>query len=206
MNLRLKEGVGGIPLFLWIKSYAGTGLDESYCTFVYAFNEATSRDHLWQDFYKLNSRQKGPWVMMGDFNVVMNSEEWIGSNGFFEMQVEVNKALQTLIEAQIKLQQCPRSKELIMVEKQQLRITLRRISCICNFSGKRQNATGLKRGMRIHHYSIEASNKEDFRITFMLLRMDRVIWLIIHSKWLHLFWSTIIPSWGSNNNKDRGVI
>ncbi|KAL2923165.1 Actin cytoskeleton-regulatory complex protein END3, partial [Bienertia sinuspersici] len=56
------------------------GRNEFYCTFIYAFNEAIKREQLWQQLCELNSRQKGPWVLMGDFNVVMNSEERIGSN------------------------------------------------------------------------------------------------------------------------------
>ncbi|KAL2933222.1 LINE-1 retrotransposable element ORF2 protein [Bienertia sinuspersici] len=56
------------------------GLNEFYCTFIYAFNEAIKREQLWQQLCELKSRQKGPWVLMGDFNVVMNSEERIGSN------------------------------------------------------------------------------------------------------------------------------
>ncbi|KAL2930260.1 Rho guanine nucleotide exchange factor 37 [Bienertia sinuspersici] len=56
------------------------GPNEFYCTFIYAFNEATKRERLWQKLCELKLRQKGPWVLMGDFNVVMNSEERIGSN------------------------------------------------------------------------------------------------------------------------------
>ncbi|KAL2924434.1 Endoribonuclease Dicer-like protein 2a, partial [Bienertia sinuspersici] len=41
---------------------------------------AIKREQLWQQLCELKSRQKGPWVLMGDFNVVMNSEERIGSN------------------------------------------------------------------------------------------------------------------------------
>ncbi|KAL2937606.1 Polyribonucleotide nucleotidyltransferase [Bienertia sinuspersici] len=118
-------------------------LTESYCTFVYAFNEAKGREMLWQDLYKMHSTQKGPWLVMGDLNVVMNMEERIGSKvrvneiqpgrqklkkvnnnmidlnrrGFNVIQVEEVKALQTMTEVQKELQQHPHNAKLIQDEK-----------------------------------------------------------------------------------------
>ncbi|KAL2901089.1 LINE-1 retrotransposable element ORF2 protein [Bienertia sinuspersici] len=54
-------------------------LEEFFCTFIYAHNDAKLRDSLWETLSKLNSKLRGPWLMMGDFNCVINIEERIGS-------------------------------------------------------------------------------------------------------------------------------
>ncbi|KAL2942686.1 hypothetical protein RDABS01_031035 [Bienertia sinuspersici] len=54
-------------------------LEEFFYTFIYAHNDAKLRDSLWETLSKLNSKLRGPWLMMGDFNCVINIEERIGS-------------------------------------------------------------------------------------------------------------------------------
>ncbi|XP_021861971.2 uncharacterized protein [Spinacia oleracea] len=54
-----------------------SGKNGFYCTFVYAFNESRQRLELWRDLKSLNTQE--PWIMCGDFNYVMTSEERIGA-------------------------------------------------------------------------------------------------------------------------------
>ena len=54
-----------------------SGGDGFYCTYVYAFNERSKREELWQDLRMLKTHD--PWLICGDFNSVMNSDERIGS-------------------------------------------------------------------------------------------------------------------------------
>ncbi|KAL2933467.1 Phenylalanine--tRNA ligase alpha subunit [Bienertia sinuspersici] len=55
------------------------GLEEFFCTFIYAHNDAKLRESLWENLRTLNSKLWGPWLLMGDFNCVINIEERIGS-------------------------------------------------------------------------------------------------------------------------------
>ncbi|XP_062104406.1 uncharacterized protein LOC133815604 [Humulus lupulus] len=47
-------------------------------TFVYAFNDANGRNLLWRDLKGLASRIRQPWVVLGDFNDILNTEERVG--------------------------------------------------------------------------------------------------------------------------------
>ncbi|XP_048502731.1 uncharacterized protein LOC125498546 [Beta vulgaris subsp. vulgaris] len=51
---------------------------EFYCTFVYAFNSAESREELWNDLEMIAGNMKKAWVILGDFNCVLEREEKIG--------------------------------------------------------------------------------------------------------------------------------
>ncbi|KAL2938727.1 LINE-1 retrotransposable element ORF2 protein [Bienertia sinuspersici] len=321
-----------------------SGLTEFYSTFVYAFNGAASREYLWQDFYQLHLRQKGPCVLIGDLNVVMNSEEKIGSNvknskiqpirqcmetcelhdipyggnfytwcnkqeaehrvyskldrvmsndcwlevkfkanalflpeaisdhspaisrvdnniggghipfkyfrmwssaddfngrivtawarevigtsmycltkklkrvkgtlielnkkGFCEMQAVGHKALQALNKAQTYLQQNLLNKELIMVERKATQDYLNKNKVYMQFLRQKAKCNWIKEGdenTAMFHRSIK---QRDFRITFMLSRMDREIWLIHLNKWQQHSWNTIRPCWGSKNVKDKNL-
>ncbi|KAL2894520.1 hypothetical protein RDABS01_010429 [Bienertia sinuspersici] len=57
-----------------------SGLTEFFYTFIYALNESERREELWRDLTNLSSRINGPWLIMGDINCVMNTDERIGSN------------------------------------------------------------------------------------------------------------------------------
>ncbi|KAL2898147.1 Catalase-peroxidase [Bienertia sinuspersici] len=45
-----------------------SGMPEFSCTFIYAFNEASGREELWQDLKDIYKGLKGPWLIMGDLN------------------------------------------------------------------------------------------------------------------------------------------
>ncbi|KAL2938007.1 LINE-1 retrotransposable element ORF2 protein [Bienertia sinuspersici] len=121
------------------------GLEEFFCTFIYAHNDAKLRDSLWETLSKLNSKLRGPWLMMGDFNCVINIEERIGSaggirgtamfkviqklkrvktslkelnkKGFNNLQAEDTKSYQGLVEIQEALHKEPLNTDLMQKEK-----------------------------------------------------------------------------------------
>ncbi|XP_059285140.1 uncharacterized protein LOC132038497 [Lycium ferocissimum] len=51
---------------------------ELITTLVYAKCDATERLELWDNIYQLANNITSPWIVEGDFNVVMNQEEKIG--------------------------------------------------------------------------------------------------------------------------------
>ncbi|XP_062114516.1 uncharacterized protein LOC133825616 [Humulus lupulus] len=48
-------------------------------TFVYAFNDVNGRDILWRDLKFLAGGHKQPWVILGDFNDILNADERVGN-------------------------------------------------------------------------------------------------------------------------------
>ncbi|XP_074293274.1 uncharacterized protein LOC141620251 [Silene latifolia] len=48
------------------------------CTFIYAFNNASSRQDLWGDLRVISASISSPWACTGDFNVVLSSSERVG--------------------------------------------------------------------------------------------------------------------------------
>lgn len=49
------------------------------CSFVYGHNEALKRGDLWMDLRKIASMNTNPWLVVGDFNCVLNTDERVGS-------------------------------------------------------------------------------------------------------------------------------
>uniref|UniRef100_A0A0V0I5C8 Putative ovule protein n=1 Tax=Solanum chacoense TaxID=4108 RepID=A0A0V0I5C8_SOLCH len=49
-----------------------------FVTLVYAKCNADQRQMLWEDLFQLATGMTSPWVVGGDFNVVLNTEEKIG--------------------------------------------------------------------------------------------------------------------------------
>ncbi|XP_057250625.1 uncharacterized protein LOC130591356 [Beta vulgaris subsp. vulgaris] len=49
------------------------------CTFVYGFNEVSSRMELWDGLRAIYSSADRPWVLLGDFNALSNTEDRVGS-------------------------------------------------------------------------------------------------------------------------------
>ncbi|XP_056691804.1 uncharacterized protein [Spinacia oleracea] len=49
------------------------------CSFIYAHNSQYERCALWNDLCSLAGKINGPWILMGDFNCVLNTDERIGS-------------------------------------------------------------------------------------------------------------------------------
>lgn len=50
-----------------------------YVTIVYAKNDLKRREILWQDIMQITLQQQLHWVVCGDFNSVLNSEDRLGS-------------------------------------------------------------------------------------------------------------------------------
>lgn len=62
------------------------GEEEFYCTFVYAKNQAEERKELWDDLchhHNSPSFSNRAWIIMGDFNEILESEE---SSGFSRLE------------------------------------------------------------------------------------------------------------------------
>ncbi|KAL2921204.1 LINE-1 reverse transcriptase-like protein [Bienertia sinuspersici] len=49
------------------------------CTFVYGYNEATARNILWRDLIDIANNSSLCWLVLGDFNNVLNFNERIGA-------------------------------------------------------------------------------------------------------------------------------
>ncbi|XP_056691809.1 uncharacterized protein [Spinacia oleracea] len=49
------------------------------CTFVYAFNQSKEREDLWRDLCGLGIGVHKPWIVLGDFNCVLNIDERVGA-------------------------------------------------------------------------------------------------------------------------------
>ncbi|XP_062085726.1 uncharacterized protein LOC133791831 [Humulus lupulus] len=58
---------------------AGRRQEGFFLTFVYAFNDANGRTLLWRDLKDLASRIRQPWVVLGDFNDILATEERVGN-------------------------------------------------------------------------------------------------------------------------------
>ncbi|XP_062116903.1 uncharacterized protein LOC133830841 [Humulus lupulus] len=52
---------------------------EFHITFVYGFNEVRGREALWLDLKDLKSNIDEPWMIVGDFNEILNYDERAGS-------------------------------------------------------------------------------------------------------------------------------
>lgn len=56
------------------------GNEEIILTAVYGYNERSNRRELWRELrYQNNIYKDKPWLIMGDFNIVMNSRGKLGS-------------------------------------------------------------------------------------------------------------------------------
>ncbi|XP_062114228.1 uncharacterized protein LOC133825279 [Humulus lupulus] len=52
--------------------------DRFEVTFVYGFNEDKKRGQLWMDLEEISLQIQGPWIVMGDFNDILFSNERVG--------------------------------------------------------------------------------------------------------------------------------
>lgn len=50
------------------------------CTIVYAHNDRRLRENLWKNLCEVLANQPGSWMVMGDFNTMLEIDERIGSN------------------------------------------------------------------------------------------------------------------------------
>ncbi|CAK8578896.1 unnamed protein product [Lathyrus sativus] len=55
-----------------------------WMTTIYAQNQLQRRKELWRDIEKINAQQNGPWILVGDYNNVMKTEDKIGGNDVTE--------------------------------------------------------------------------------------------------------------------------
>lgn len=53
------------------------GVTGFFCSFVYGYNERSRRCELWENLRKVKTTQ--PWMICGDFNSIMHTDERIGS-------------------------------------------------------------------------------------------------------------------------------
>lgn len=51
-------------------------------TFIYAKCDATDRLALWEDLIALSSTHQMPWIVGGDFNIVLEAHEKLGGLGW----------------------------------------------------------------------------------------------------------------------------
>ncbi|XP_059294628.1 uncharacterized protein LOC132047627 [Lycium ferocissimum] len=53
---------------------------EFIATFVYVYNMKEDRKELWDHLSQLSGNHKEPWIVLGDFNVVLHREDRLGGN------------------------------------------------------------------------------------------------------------------------------
>lgn len=58
-----------------------SGKFKGYVSLVHATNTSTGRDALWECLLHIQSQMNDPWVVLGDFNVVLNDEEKMVEQG-----------------------------------------------------------------------------------------------------------------------------
>lgn len=49
-----------------------------WCSFLYAYNDASERNITWQDLLSLKTKSRGPWIIIGDYNCNFSPEDRIG--------------------------------------------------------------------------------------------------------------------------------
>ncbi|KAK4364367.1 hypothetical protein RND71_015725 [Anisodus tanguticus] len=65
--------------FIHCKVDSTTGAFSPFVTIVYAKNEAQERHSLWNDLAQLESTIHGAWLISGDFNTLLSTEDRMGS-------------------------------------------------------------------------------------------------------------------------------
>ncbi|KAL2932442.1 UDP-N-acetylglucosamine transferase subunit ALG14-like protein, partial [Bienertia sinuspersici] len=75
------------------------------CTFVYGYNEVGARDILWMDLIDIAKGHTSPWLVLGDFNNVLNyNGRQLNSAVFGDIKAQDTKAYQEMIKAQTQLE------------------------------------------------------------------------------------------------------
>lgn len=54
---------------------------EGYVTYIYAHNSVEKRKSLWKSLVTIAQSMDSPWVLLGDFNVVLDSSEKLSDTG-----------------------------------------------------------------------------------------------------------------------------
>ncbi|XP_074306004.1 uncharacterized protein LOC141641232 [Silene latifolia] len=60
--------------------YDKARMKKFWYTVVYGFNKPAEREALWSSIRSYHGKIQGPWIICGDFNAVMGSNERIGGN------------------------------------------------------------------------------------------------------------------------------
>ena len=68
---------------------------QSHLTLVYAFNKVEKRQSLWPELIQVGRAIQGPWLVVGDFNMVLHSyERWSADREAHEVGNELKKVLE----------------------------------------------------------------------------------------------------------------
>ncbi|XP_048496393.1 uncharacterized protein LOC125495655 [Beta vulgaris subsp. vulgaris] len=62
-------------------------------TVIYSFNDAKERESLWNGLITIHKRMKGPWIIGGDFNNVLNLNERLGSAVMLEEVIKFRECM-----------------------------------------------------------------------------------------------------------------
>ncbi|XP_056692112.1 uncharacterized protein [Spinacia oleracea] len=73
----------------------GGGGNEFMCTFIYAFNQHSRIEELWKDLCEIGINCTKPWVVMCDFNCVLNVDERVGSPVRHQEMVDFRNCVNT---------------------------------------------------------------------------------------------------------------
>ncbi|KAL2903405.1 LINE-1 retrotransposable element ORF2 protein [Bienertia sinuspersici] len=111
---------------------------------------------MWSSARDFNDRIAAAWVcestgtsmycLIKKLKQVKGTLIELNKGGFCEIEAEVNKALQSLNEAQNKLQQCPLKKDLNTVEKEAAQDYLRKNKLYMQFLGQKAKCNWIKEG------------------------------------------------------------
>uniref|UniRef100_A0A803QPV1 Reverse transcriptase domain-containing protein n=1 Tax=Cannabis sativa TaxID=3483 RepID=A0A803QPV1_CANSA len=72
--------------FIHSKVATADGRNEFYVTYVYALNDKEGRRKLWMDLKELSTCD--PWIVLGDFNEILNREERVGDRVHYHKATE----------------------------------------------------------------------------------------------------------------------
>ncbi|XP_074315500.1 uncharacterized protein LOC141651700 [Silene latifolia] len=68
------------PQFIHVKVTVEITQKSFFLSMIYAYNEGVDRKDLWTKLENIASNSHGPWVMAGDFNMVISPDERMGGN------------------------------------------------------------------------------------------------------------------------------
>ncbi|XP_058765287.1 uncharacterized protein LOC131638757 [Vicia villosa] len=87
--------IGTSDQYLHSEVYQGNGEFSHYLTAIYAHNQLTHKKKLWDDLQILGDMINKPWIIIGDFNNVLKTEDRMGGN---EVQESEYRDLENLME------------------------------------------------------------------------------------------------------------
>ncbi|XP_074288393.1 uncharacterized protein LOC141613556 [Silene latifolia] len=81
------------------KVYDKARMKKFWYTVVYGFNKVAERETLWSNIRRYHGSIQGPWIICGDFNAVMGSNERIGGNPV--THAEIRPLLQLVLDCNL---------------------------------------------------------------------------------------------------------